>query len=630
MIGALLLLLLVATSLPAQPTRTFVLGDRLHSWQGGGGGVDALVIERTNPALIDTTNTPGDAIDFSLRSGWIAPLFFDPDVNIASRVLAGGSVTAPNAGRGNEEQLTGIVNGDHLVAFLRKPTFFEPNVTIRGVRVILNFTPPIGVDRVRFYPRNTVVETPSAPFQSDFLRGYELLLNITNSSAGSPDVLVARSTENEEPIVDIDVPNQYARFVSIKTLADTPFEIDEIEVYGTGFLQTARYLSDVIDLQSAATIGPVRWSTDVIGNPLASSLSVRMRTGSDPATIRYTRRAVDDTGLIVPGEEEEVTAAEFAQLLPAMRGGISENLQAWSPWTPLRNGELIQAPNPRRFVQFRLDFDASLFDARSVNEISFDYLQPPIADRLVAEVFPRLAQAEEAATFRYALRVESAGDVRGFDRLEVDTSVEVTGVREVTLNGEPMDFEVDFIEPLRFGLRFPTITGDGSILEFTFDLPIFRFGTTFSGRAYHGDSPEVPQALQPGNVSEFGPADFAELSNLSVAVPKSQIGTLVGEILFDSRVFTPNADGIHDQWTVFFNLLQLTRTTPVTLTVHDLAGRRIATVVDEERGIGPVEATWDGRTDAGGFVLPGNYIWALEVRADAFTERHHGVLGVVY
>ena len=257
-------------------------------------------------------------------------------------------------------------------------------------------------------------------------------------------------------------------------------------------------------------------------------------------------------------------------------------------------------------------------------------MQRDLADGLLAEVFPRLVQAEEPATFRYAVRLSSAGDIRGFDRLEVDTNVEVSRIREVTLDGEPFEFEVDFIEPLKFGLSFPLISADASVLEFTFDLPIFRFGTTFPGRAYHSDSPDVPQGLQPGDATVFGPTDFAELSNLSVAVPKNQIGTLVGEILFDSRVFTPNGDGVHDEWRMFFNLLQLTRATPVTLRLYDLAGRRVATVFDEERGIGPVEVTWGGVTGGGELLLPGNYVWVLKVHADAFTERHQGVVGVAY
>ena len=105
---------------------------------------------------------------------------------------------------------------------------------------------------------------------------------------------------------------------------------------------------------------------------------------------------------------------------------------------------------PHGHLNFRLsgEHNAFLVDARAVDDLSFDYLLPPIADGLLAEVFPRLVQAEEPATFRYAVRLSSAGDIRGFDRLEVDTNVEVTSIREVTLNGEPLEYEIDFIERL--------------------------------------------------------------------------------------------------------------------------------------------------------------------------------------
>ena len=82
---------------------------------------------------------------------------------------------------------------------------------------------------------------------------------------------------------------------------------------------------------------------------------------------------------------------------------------------------------------------------------------------------------------------------------------------------------------------------DGALLEFTYDLPIFRFGTTFSSRAYNSQFPTVPQIVEPGQVVDFGPADQDELSGLVVEIPKPQIGKLVGEIAI-SRA------GVHAQW----------------------------------------------------------------------------------
>ena len=624
-----ILLFLLAQAVAGQPARTFVLGERSTSWKNGGFGRDPVLLLNAYTVLLDTTNTPEDAIDFDHRPGWISPLRFDEDENIASRVLAAGSIKAPNAGRGYDKQLEGTVNGDHLMAFERKPTLFDPQVLTRGILVILDFAAPVGMHRVRFYPRNTVVETPSAPFHNDFMRGYELWINETETSASRPDVLVVRDTENEEAVVDVSLPSQYARFVKIKSLADVPFEIDEIEVYGTGYLQRATYLSDLIDLEDRATIGPLRWVEEAVGEEAFSQLSVRMRTGNDDTPLRFKRllpQGIGEPMLVV-----EVTVEEYRELKdPKYRGGIDDDTDNWSPWKSVQNGELSPAPGPRQFVQFRLEFEGGLFTTRQVNQLEFDYLQPPIADTLTAEIFPRLAQAEEPATFRYAVRLGSAGTIRGFDRLEVDTNVEVEQIREVTLDGEPLEFEVDFIRPEMFSLGFPLIRKDDALLEFTFDLPIFRFGSTFSGRAYNSRSGDVPQALVPGNAVLFEPGDIDELSDLSVAIPKPQIGKLVGEIAIRSRVITPNEDGVNDEFEVFFNVLQLTRETPVRFEVYDLSGRQVHVVFSEERGIGPVELSWDGRLGDGSLVLPGAYVWILRVEADAFEEVHLGVVGVAY
>ena len=63
------------------------------------------------------------------------------------------------------------------------------------------------------------------------------------------------------------MPPQYVRILRLKSLANVPFEIDEIEVYGTGYLQRATYLTDIIDLGQRATIGPVRWWKKRSGRP---------------------------------------------------------------------------------------------------------------------------------------------------------------------------------------------------------------------------------------------------------------------------------------------------------------------------------------------------------------------------
>ena len=65
-----LLLCLVAAPAAGQPAERFVLGSGGRSWEGGGGGIDPTLLERVRSRVSeDTTNAPGDAIDFTGRPG---------------------------------------------------------------------------------------------------------------------------------------------------------------------------------------------------------------------------------------------------------------------------------------------------------------------------------------------------------------------------------------------------------------------------------------------------------------------------------------------------------------------------------------------------------------------------------
>jgi hypothetical protein len=615
-----------------QAAERFVLGAGGRSWRGGGDGIDPTVLVRLRSQTSeDTTNAPGEAIDFDGTPNWIAPLSFDPEVNAAGRVLAGGGIRLRNAFINLDiiAALENTLDGDHDTAFERKPTSFDPEPKLRNIIIELDLGTPLGIERVRFYPRDTVVETPSAPFSNDFMRGYELWRNPVLSADDAPDVLVARQVANQSAVVDIALAPSYTRLLKLRSLAAVPFEIDEIEVYATGYLRDAVYLSDIIDLGARAAVGPVRWVESPIGDELFSSLEVRLRTGQDETPLLYRQRLRDGDGRF-SGEFSEVSPRQYYRLDSRDRAPLEEDTQGWSPWHSQANGSLPPAPMPRRYIQFRLDFSGGLFAARRVQRLQFDYLQPPLAEAVVAEVFPRLAAAEERATFRYAVRFFAGAGARGFDRLEVDTNVPAEDIRALTVDGVEREFSVDFVREQGFGLRFAPVRQDNAVLEFSFDLPIFRFGTTFSGRIFDSGSGAVPQALVAGNAQDFGPEDLRELSGLFVSIPQRQIGKLVGQIVLERRVFTPNGDGANERFGVLFNLLQLVRPAPVALEVYDLAGRRVATAFEEELGIGKVERFWDGRDLQGRLVPPGVYVWVLRVTADAFEERHSGTVGVVY
>ena len=241
-----------------------------------------------------------------------------------------------------------------------------------------------------------------------------------------------------------------------------------------------------------------------------------------------------------------------------------------------------------------------------------------------------MAQTEEPATFRYAVLLRANGEIQGYDRIEVDSNAPVEDIRNVAVNGAPVEFNIESSTSAGFRLALPsTVIEDGSIVEFTFDIPIFRFGTTFSGRAINSRFPNLPQRFEPGQAVDFGPADVDEMSSLAVAIPKSQIGRLIGEIAVSSQVLTPNGDGVNDELEVNFNLLLVVRAVPVSLEVYDLSGWRVH-AIEIESGVGPVTMSWNGHRGGDRPVSPGLYVWVLRVWADAFEDRLSGVVGVAY
>ncbi|MEE2628785.1 MAG: hypothetical protein VX670_09880, partial [Candidatus Latescibacterota bacterium] len=263
----------------------------------------------------------------------------------------------------------------------------------------LDFATPVGIRRVRFYPRNTVESAPFYPFQDDYLRAYELWVNPTETDANTPDILVQRSAANERPIVDVPVSPQYVRQLKLRSLTAVPFELDEIEVYGTGYMRQGTYLSDIIDLGDDASIGPLRWIADTVGDSLFSKMSVRMRTGHDDTPWMYQQWLRDSQGRITG--PTNVTPRQYYALERRDRVALGpEDGDNWSPWYTVENGQLAGAPLPRRYAQIEVQFVGRLFDTRRMRQLAFEYHVPPVADGLWAEVYPRLAESERPASFR--------------------------------------------------------------------------------------------------------------------------------------------------------------------------------------------------------------------------------------
>jgi len=630
----LLLGALLAPALLAAQRHTFVLGDADHSWASGGDGFTPHILSgHDSSPSVDTTNAPGNAVEYSHRPGWISPRFFDRADNVAALVLEPeGAVNAPNLLSVNSQllaaQLTGMVNGDHRTALERRPSIFDPEAPTYGIWVTLDFGRQVPVHRLRFYPRNTVVSTPSHPYQDDYLRGYEIFLNDTLTSAvtGAPDQLVARSTANRDPIVDLSFSPRYVRLLKLRSLTHQPFEIDELEVYGAGYYGDAEYYSDVIDLGAPSLVSPVRLEAAGVGDRAASSLSLSVRSGRDATPVQYVRTRYDS--LLDENVREEVTPAEYWDTPAFQRHALEDDEAAWSPWQPVDAGHLPPVPLPRQYIQWRLAFSGRLDAARLVDRLAFDYLAPPLADTLWAEVYPRIAAAGQRTTFTYALVYRGGAHTRGFDRLEIDTPTPAESLGSLRLDGVDLPYAVEAFTDTLVRLAFDPVERDEAVLQLDFDARVFRWGTRFSGRAFHSDFPDLPQALRPGQAAHLGPGDLDALSGLSVALTEADTQRLLRSLRVSPPAITPNGDGANDVLEVCFDLLHVLRPAAARFVVYDLAGRPVNRQ-HLDLPLGPATLTWDGRAH-GRVVPPGLYLWVLEVDGDALDARHSGAIAVVY
>ena len=530
-------------------------------------------------------------IDFSTRAGWIQPRSVAENTNIATGILErGGRVTSPNAqavlrltSNVLKERLHSMVDGDPSTAFEAK------DVVATGILLVFDLGARFGVNHIRFFPRQA--------FKSDFMKGYVLSTNdgafgadiIAASVDKLPDktlvTVMAQDGSNSRDTIDVRFPLQYVRYLRLESTQRFNWEIDEFEIFGSGFVPEADYLSEVFDMEQDALWGRLQWATEQVGLPQRSRLIIRTRSGSSPA----------------PDDEPD----------------------SWSPWsTPYRNsGDPILSPAPRRYFQFSMAFESDgLEDGMAVDSLAFEVFRPALAQAIVGEIWPQEVPVGVDTSFVYTIEVT---DAEGFDRLEIDTPAPVRALRELRVD----DQEIEFSDELGAkGLRvsFARQTGNRA-LQVVFDTAVLRYETVFTGRLLDTTREgAIPQVIESGNAAPRFAGD-----DLSVRVPLEG-QRLVYRVSATPAVFTPNGDGINDYTTITYDLLYLTGRAPVSLRIYDLARNQVAELPVAGSGSGRFLHPWDGRDAQGELLLPGVYILEVEVETDNGTERSSSVVTIAY
>lgn len=267
------------------------------SWESGGGDLPAVVIR--SATAIEKTNAPGGVIDFDPegRPYFIAPQRADTTRNIAVGInspLRGGSIRSPN-NRSIGAALANVIDNDGDTALDMRASGGTQSARVLGLIIDLDLGARFGLNRFKFFPRNGDPDFPSEefPFQNEFLRGYEIFINDgtpENSFEGVPILqTVAVETQNDQSVVDVRISPQYVRFVRLKVLTAAGFDLAEFQIFGTGFVPEASYVSNIFDFGDLALFGNLRWIQEAEGDANLSSLRVRTRTGVDPNPVEFNK-----------------------------------------------------------------------------------------------------------------------------------------------------------------------------------------------------------------------------------------------------------------------------------------------------------------------------------------------------
>ena len=565
------LLALAWLSLAAEaPAQTIALGEGGRAWLGGGEEMDPQF--RLSTTELAVGNTPGGVIDFAFAEGWIFPQQIDPGRNLALGAAdREGGMNSPLPSI-SEASLAAMIDGDAETAFRRKASAAGEVVIARGIIMDLDLGARFGVNRIRFFPRNTIRPSAEFKFENDFMRGYALQLNDGSEEAsveGRPQYTTfVRVEDNTEAVVEWSLPLQFVRYVRLVSLSNIGFEVDELEVFGAGFVPEAQYLSDIFDLGDLANWGHIRWSERREGLAGLSAIRVFTRSGRDPTPFIFNRfnadlqevpwqEAAAVNGVLLddlPTDEAfdqynsqsaavrqalALSQAEHAGLPLQQKAPIRDDLINWSNWSPpyppegtTLAGTPIVSPGPRQYFQFRIDFVSRDFlAAAGVGSLSFDLARPVPAKKIVGEIFPREVAAGEVVEFTYGARVGVRPQDTGFNRFEISSPsvfekigrIEVLNALDELIAGEDFDavlaeaslprregeFSIESAAAGRFVVGFPLV-GDGDLLKISFTTSVLRFGQGFAGSAWLVDpaAPEpLPQSVVPGNAAQLGAAD---------------------------------------------------------------------------------------------------------------------------
>ncbi len=556
--------------------------------------------------------------------------------NLASGALARGgriiAVVGPDTGGVRPDsvffrELTWMIDGDASTAY--NPD--EVGVP-RNTPILVDLGGTYVIDRVRVFPRldsqhqdlfpqayDLEIAAPSKPLRYFF--------EYLNQSFG-PLLRATRTLPNERSVIDWPGLRQITgervvRYLRWQTPEDFPWEVAELEVLAAGISPAGLFVS----LPLLGT-GTSVWGRVLLDgqSPESASVILQTRTGPDDEPRHY----FIDVGPV----RRQVTREVWEQIenirdSAGLQGPVLPN-PTWSPWQSVVGGAVL-SPGPNRFIQFRLKL---LNPGTSINELVFEYATRPIADKLLAEIDPRLVEPGVETDFSLALEMRAVREPyrtdTGFRYMDIDTPAEIIDIDSVLVDDVPVIFTHELTDSGFHLNLWRRVYLDGSFVRVHFRARVFadasRFAVRLTDRRFSAGE-------QPEEVSQYaaeGDADpFTVGAELEVRLLNSEQTSIVGAPTPPTAAITPNGDGLNDVLTLPFSLFKLTREAPVFVEIFELSGTPVRRGLAQSLS-GRAVRVWDARRPSGDLVDPGVYLYRVRVDADAGQVERVGVVNVIY
>ena len=576
------------------------------------------------------------------------------------RLWQGGGTNALAA-----EVMRGLVDGDGLTAGFthRARADRRPN----SVQFItLDLGVPVPVDSIVFFPPQTGLTSDNQRQRELFARAYEvsrtnvpvewLIFEDETTSTGSAgyhplDEILASTFANNTSVVSLAPDLRFTRFLRFKFgEVSTTTLLAEIEVFGRGYPQEARYISAPHSFGQAVSLGRVAWkftryrqlpSGAITADPAAPvQLNLQTRAGFDDNPKTYF--IFDDLGRLVEVDEETYfdsprVVERFSEGIAGFRAKRDDDIENWNNWSVdyQASGDEIRSSDGAEFLQFRFTItteDPLAFGV--LDSLAFE-VSPLLADRALAEiVLDGRADADGAVEvplgvvqrFVYHIRtVAGTTDRAGFDGIELEVPP-ASRFLDLTIDDQPATEGADFslaASDGRLRFTFPTAFQEDKAFRVRFQGAVFQPSVFLASRLFNTSAASLPQSIEGGDAH----ADVAS-NSIQVVSSDAALGVL-GAVALSSPVVTPNGDRTNEQVAIGFDLFGVAGGA-LRVEVRDLSGRRCAAILDARAAAGPYALRWDARDERGELVPPGLYLIRVEVEVDHGTFARMEAVGIAY